>query len=127
MMTSWPRQMKSGFMVLSQIDQACRDNWLKIYYQPLIDIQNMKLAECEALSHWIDPRYSFLSPGKFIPALEANREVYKVDCHALEGYGQDAEFLREIEITESALNDSSQAMVEAVQHFHDLGLPGLDG
>ncbi|WP_331282157.1 EAL domain-containing protein [Lactobacillus delbrueckii] len=109
-----------------------------------------------------------LSPGKFIPALEANREVYKVDCHALEGYGQDAEFLREkekeifpisfnisrtdleacdiyqkiedtfaryglsrdqvhIEITESALNDSSQAMVEAVQHFHDLGLPGLDG
>ncbi|WP_375695101.1 hypothetical protein [Lactobacillus delbrueckii] len=30
-----------------------------------------------------------------------------------------------IEITESALNDSSQAMVEAVQHFHDLGLPGL--
>jgi transposase, IS30 family len=61
----------------------------------LIDIQNMKLAECEALSHWIDPRYGFLSPGKFIPALEANREVYKVDCHALEGYGQDAEFLRE--------------------------------
>ena len=89
MMTSWPRRMKSGFMVLSQIDQACRDNWLKIYYQPLIDIQNMKLAECEALSHWI--------------------------------------VLREIEITESALNDSSQAMVEAVQHFHDLGLPGLDG
>jgi EAL domain-containing protein (putative c-di-GMP-specific phosphodiesterase class I) len=53
--------------------------------------------ECEALSHWIDPRYGFLSPGKFIPALEANREVYKVDCHALEGYGQDAEFLREKE------------------------------
>lgn len=26
-----------------------------------------------------------------------------------------------IEITESALKDSSQAMVEAVQHFHDLG------
>nr|WP_307916791.1 EAL domain-containing protein [Lactobacillus delbrueckii] len=26
-----------------------------------------------------------------------------------------------IEITESALNDSGQAMVEAVQHFHDLG------
>ncbi|MCD5457301.1 EAL domain-containing protein [Lactobacillus delbrueckii subsp. bulgaricus] len=52
--------------VLSQIDQACRDNWLKIYYQPLIDIQNMKLAECEALSRWIDPRYGFLSPDKFI-------------------------------------------------------------
>ncbi|MBU6049641.1 EAL domain-containing protein [Lactobacillus delbrueckii] len=144
------------------MDQACRDNWLKIYYQPLIDIQNMKLAECEALSRWIDPRYGFLSPDKFIPALEANREVYKVDCHVLESYGQDAEFLREkgkeifpisfnisrtdleacniyqkiedtvaryglsrdqvhIEITESALNDSSQAMVEAVQHFHDLG------
>ncbi|MCD5452156.1 hypothetical protein [Lactobacillus delbrueckii] len=63
----------------------------------MIDIQNMKLAECEALSRWIDPRYGFLSPDKFIPALEANREVYKVDCHALEGYGQDAEFLREKE------------------------------
>ncbi|MCI1949741.1 MAG: hypothetical protein LKJ40_05420 [Lactobacillus delbrueckii] len=36
--------------VLSKIDQAYRDNWFKIYYQPLIDIQNMKLAECEALS-----------------------------------------------------------------------------
>lgn len=148
--------------VLSKIDQACRDNWLKIYYQPLIDIQTMNLAECEALSRWIDPKYGFLSPDKFIPALEANREVYKVDCHVLEGYGQDAEFLRKkekeifpisfnisrtdleacdiyqkiedtvaryglsrdqvhIEITESALNDSGQAMVEAVQHFHDLG------
>lgn len=148
--------------VLSEIDQACRDNWLKIYYQPLIDIQTMKLAECEALSRWIDPKYGFLSPDKFIPALEANREVYKVDCHVLEGYGQDDEFLRKkekeifpisfnisrtdleacdiyqkiedtiaryglsrdqvhIEITESALNDNSQAMVEAVQHFHDLG------
>lgn len=148
--------------VLSKIDQACSANWLKIYYQPLIDIQTMKLAECEALSRWIDPKYGFLSPDKFIPALEANRDVYKVDCHVLEGYGQDAEFLREknkeifpisfnisrtdleacdiyqkiedtvaryglshdqvhIEITESALNDNSQAMVEAVQHFHDLG------
>lgn len=48
--------------VLSQIDQACRDNWLKIYYQPLINIQNMKLGECEALSRWIDPRYGSLSP-----------------------------------------------------------------
>ncbi|MDA3768454.1 hypothetical protein PF586_08380 [Lactobacillus delbrueckii] len=44
----------------------------------MIDIQNMKLAECEALSRWIDPRYGFLSPDKFIPALEGNREVYKV-------------------------------------------------
>ncbi|WP_260280842.1 hypothetical protein [Lactobacillus delbrueckii] len=61
----------------------------------MIDIQNMKLDECEALSHCIDHRYGFLSPDKFIPALEANREVYKVDCHALDGYGQDAEFLRE--------------------------------
>ncbi|MCD5452277.1 EAL domain-containing protein [Lactobacillus delbrueckii] len=26
-----------------------------------------------------------------------------------------------IKITESALNDSCQAIVEAVQHFHDLG------
>ncbi|MGU9945396.1 hypothetical protein ACQ5RZ_00350 [Lactobacillus delbrueckii subsp. bulgaricus] len=33
----------------------------------MIDIQNMKLAECEALSRWIDPRYGFLSPDKFIP------------------------------------------------------------
>lgn len=147
--------------VLDNIDQACQDNWLKIYYQPLIDIKTMKLAECEALSRWIDPAYGFLSPDKFIPVLEANQIVYKVDCHVLEGYGLDTQKLMEegreifpisfnisrtdleacdiyqkieqtvaeyglsrsqvhIEITESALN-GSQAMVEAVQRFHDLG------
>ena len=129
----------------------------------MIDIQNMKLAECEALSRWIDPRYGFLSPDKFIPLpWRPTGKSTRFDCHVLEGHGQDAEFLREkkkeifsisfnisrtdleacdiyqkiedtvaryglsrdqvhIEITESALNDSSQAMVEAVQHFHDLG------
>nr|WP_269323455.1 hypothetical protein [Lactobacillus delbrueckii] len=35
----------------------------------MIDIQNMKLAECEALSRWIDPRYGFLSPP-------VSRQVY---------------------------------------------------
>lgn len=40
--------------------------------------------------------------------------------HVVARYGLSRDQVH-IEITESALNDSSQAMVEAVQHFHDLG------
>ncbi|WP_195837426.1 EAL domain-containing protein [Lactobacillus porci] len=148
--------------VLNTIDEATKADWLKNYYQPVIDIQSGKLHECEALSRWIDPQYGFLTPDKFIPVLEENRTIYKVDLHNLERYGKDTQELRKkgkdifpisfnisrtdletidvfsaieqivndyqldrsklhVEITESALNDNSDAMIRAVNKFHELG------
>ena len=37
----------------------------------------------EALARWNDPVVGFLSPARFIPILEKNHDIYKLDCYIL--------------------------------------------
>lgn len=70
--------------ILSHIDQAVEENWIKVYYQPIIDSWNHKIVYFEALSRWDDPEFGFLSPISFIRALEQGRLLYKLDMYVLE-------------------------------------------
>jgi len=47
------------------------------------------LCGAEALARWIDPKYGFLSPAKFVPALENARLIYKLDKEILRLVCQD--------------------------------------
>ena len=65
--------------VIAHVDEAAEKGYLKVYYQPIVDIQTGRLIEMEALARWIDPVYGFLSPGEFIPVLEDSRLIHKID------------------------------------------------
>ena len=65
--------------VISHVDEAVENEYLKVYYQPVIDISTGKIIELEALARWIDPIHGFLSPGDFIPVLENSKLIHKVD------------------------------------------------
>jgi diguanylate cyclase (GGDEF)-like protein len=43
---------------------------LSVYYQPIIDLNTMRLAGFEALMRWKHPQRGFIPPGEFIPVCE---------------------------------------------------------
>lgn len=69
--------------IISHVDEAIRSGWLQVYYQPIVRSVTGHVCNEEALSRWIDPQYGFLSPGRFIPTLEENGLMYKVNLHVV--------------------------------------------
>ena len=65
--------------VVAHIDEAIEKGYLKAYYQPVVWSKGRTLCGAEALARWIDPKYGFLSPAKFVPALENSQLIYKLD------------------------------------------------
>ena len=70
--------------IVSNIDEAIEKGWIVAYYQPVVYSKNEKLCGVEALARWIDPKYGFLNPGVFIPALEDAHLAYKLDLAILD-------------------------------------------
>lgn len=70
--------------IVNNIDRAIAENWIKVYYQPIIRSANGRVCDEEALSRWIDPEKGFLSPADFIPILENANLAYKLDLFVLE-------------------------------------------
>lgn len=75
--------------VISHIDEAVENNYLRVYYQPIIDVKTGKLAKVEALARWMDPVHGMLSPADFIPVLEDAHLIHKVDIFVAERVCQD--------------------------------------
>ena len=78
--------------IVTHIDEAVKNGYLKPYYQPVVWSKGRSLCGVEALARWIDPKYGFLSPGKFIPALENALLVYKLDKEILRLVCQDIRY-----------------------------------
>lgn len=65
--------------VITHVDEAIENGYIKVYYQPIVDITTGKTIELEALARWVDPEQGFLSPADFIPTLEDARLIHKID------------------------------------------------
>ena len=65
--------------IISHIDEAVANDWLCVYYQPIVRAQTNEVVECEALVRWNDPVYGFLPPFAFIGELERAHLVHKAD------------------------------------------------
>ena len=78
--------------IVTHIDEAIKEGYLKAYYQPVVWSKGRSLCGAEALARWIDPKYGFLSPGKFVPALESAQLIYKVDKEILRLVCQDIRY-----------------------------------
>lgn len=65
--------------IISHIDDAINNGWLRVFYQPIVSAQTGEVVECEALVRWIDPTYGFMPPFAFIGELERAHLIHKVD------------------------------------------------
>ena len=69
--------------IVRHIDEAIEKGYIQAYYQPVVWAKGRQLCGAEALARWIDPKYGFLSPAKFVPALETSQLIYKLDIAML--------------------------------------------
>ena len=70
--------------IINNIDEAIKKEYIKVYYQPVVNAKNGKLCGLEALARWDDPKYGFLSPADFIQTLEEYYQIYKLDMFVVE-------------------------------------------
>ena len=75
--------------IINNLDSAIENNYIKVYYQPVIDARTGNLCGAEALARWDDPRYGFLSPADFIQTLEEYHLIHKLDMHVVKKVCQD--------------------------------------
>ena len=70
--------------IIASIDEtAIANEYIKVYYQPIVHVFNRKICAYEALARWDDPQYGFLSPADFIDVLEEERLIHKLDVFIL--------------------------------------------
>ena len=65
--------------IISTIDEAVANGYIRVFYQPVVHVVSGKLCGYEGLARWIDPVYGFLSPVDFIGTLEEVRQIHKLD------------------------------------------------
>lgn len=70
--------------ILENFERALSENWVQVYYQPIVRAINGKVCDEEALARWIDPVRGFLPPSEFIPYLEDAGLIYKLDLYVVE-------------------------------------------
>lgn len=67
--------------ITSQIPKAIANHEFKVYYQPKIETETLKLVGAEALVRWKKTDGSFVYPDQFIPIIERSGQVVDVDYY----------------------------------------------
>lgn len=65
-----------------EVDEALRNNWLEIWYQPKIDLKRKCLAGAEALARIRHPQEGMLWPDSFLPGIDED-SLCRLAEHAL--------------------------------------------
>ncbi|WP_407388718.1 EAL domain-containing protein [Allisonella histaminiformans] len=75
--------------ILEHFDEALKNKWIKVYYQPVVRTITGAFCGAEALARWNDPEKGLLSPAEFIPVLEDTGRITELDLYVLEQICQD--------------------------------------
>ncbi len=62
----------------SDLRKAVKNEEFVLYYQPIIELENMKITGAEALIRWKHPEKGIVPPFKFIPVLEETGMIVEV-------------------------------------------------
>ena len=66
--------------MLQSFEAALRNSDIKIYLQPQVDSEG-KVIGAEALARWVDPKKGVIPPMDFIPLLEKNGMIGRLDVY----------------------------------------------
>lgn len=83
------REVLSRQYILDNVDRAVKEGWIKTWYQPIVRAATGQLCSEEALTRWQDPESGMIPPDRFVPVLEENRLIYKVDLCNVKNVLQD--------------------------------------
>lgn len=66
-------------VVATDFETSLENDEFKVYYQPIMEAATGKVASAEALIRWIHPQRGFVRPDLFIPVLEKDGYISKLD------------------------------------------------
>lgn len=78
----------------NELAAAIGKNELLLFYQPIIDLQKLKIAGFEALMRWKHPEKGMISPGIFIPVAEESGLIVELSKWALARACEDVKVLQ---------------------------------
>lgn len=67
--------------VIYGIESAIKKGEIIVYFQPKYSLVDRRVVGAEALVRWNHPKFGMLSPGVFIPILEANGLIHMLDYY----------------------------------------------
>ena len=73
--------IKREVEITSQVPKAIANHEFKVYYQPKVETESLKLIGAEALVRWQKSDGSFIYPDQFIPLIERSGQVVDVDYY----------------------------------------------
>ena len=78
---SMAREQEAEAKLMPEICSAMDNGEFTFYLQPKCILQTGKIIGSKALVRWISPEKGFISPGQFIPLLEKNGFINKLDVY----------------------------------------------
>ena len=75
--------------VVDHIDDAIANDYIKVFYQPIVRVATEEICGYEALVRWVDPKNGMLSPGYFIETLEHFHLIHLIDEFVVKKVCQD--------------------------------------
>ncbi|KQZ94456.1 MULTISPECIES: phosphodiesterase DibA [unclassified Pseudomonas] len=116
--------------VAFQLRQALEQQQLRVYYQPVHDLQTSCLIGVEALVRWEHPLRGLVSPAEFIPVAERTGLIAEIDAWVMQQACQQMCQWRQagVEISFVAVNVSSRLFArrelygQVAQVLHETGL-----
>lgn len=80
--------MKTAYIdyaeISSELTSSMENGDFKVYYQPIMDARTGQIASAEALVRWVHPEKGIISPAVFIPVLEKNGYISKLDMYVVQ-------------------------------------------
>lgn len=76
--------LKRKQLILDTLDEALENDYIKVFYQPIVRAFTGHICGWEALVRWNDPKRGMIYPNEFISVLEEYRIIYKLDCYVME-------------------------------------------
>jgi diguanylate cyclase (GGDEF)-like protein len=70
--------------IIDNLDKALENEYIQVYYQPIVRCLTENVCGWEALVRWIDPERGVVYPNEFINVLEEYRLIHKLDCYVIE-------------------------------------------
>lgn len=71
--------IKKEVEITSSLTSAIANGELKVYYQPKVETNTLKLIGAEALIRWQKPDGKFIYPDEFIPLIERSGQIVELD------------------------------------------------